>query len=96
MAGLREYLTEHNHAQAKCVEVTFVLTECGIFCTEVMFAVERIGTDDEWLSTELIEAISHVDIKYFSQYSNDFLMKQIFQELLLDLELKLLESRSCH
>ena len=96
MAGLRQHLTLYNHAQAECVETSFTLTEYGVFSVEAMFTVKRVGTEGEWVSTELIEAVSNIDITFFSQYSNDFLIKQIFQELLLDLEIKLLENETCH
>lgn len=96
MAGLQEHLTLYNHAQAKCVETSFTLTEYGVFSVEAMFTIQRVGTDGEWVSTELIETVSNIDITFFSQYSNDFLIKQIFQELLLDLEIKLLENEICH
>jgi hypothetical protein len=95
MAGLQEHLTLYNHAQAECVETSFTLTEYGVFSVEATFSVKRVGTE-EGVVVKLVETVSNIDVRYFSQYSNDFLMKQIFQELLLDLEMQLLENETCH
>jgi hypothetical protein len=95
MSGLQEHLTLYNHAQAECVETSFTLTEYGVFSVEATFSVKRVGTE-EGVVVKLVETVSNIDVRYFSQYSNDFLMKQIFQELLLDLEIQLLENATCH